>query len=196
MNIINKRAIKAKCPLCNKTITFDIDRDLIEKTNKIILPFVIEHCDSVLITYLDKHFDVRGIEPVHNILDINKLKQLHNEEITQSVNSEFIAQLSEDERTIFVCKLGCDSINMDKIPNFLEKQLLKIISKYNEISLAILIKKVTGFEKALNRIIDREIILKILEKYIHRGIIAKQYLKFDEEFSSIKNSNLIEGGNI
>ena len=180
----------AICPICNKTIYFKIDKNLIEETHKMIVPFITEHCDNVLITYIDKHFNVRGIEPVHNILDSMITKKKQNEDIIQPINSEFIEQLSMDERTIFVCQLECESINKEQIPNILEKQLLKIISKYNEISLAILLNKVKGLEKALNRIIDRDIILKIIEKYIQKGVISKQYLKFDREFSSIKELKL------
>jgi small GTP-binding protein len=110
------------------------------------------------------------------------------------ITSEFISKLSEDERIVFISNI--DSLDEAKIPNVVEKNIIKSILKHKEISLAVLITKLSPLEKALNRKIDRSTILKVTEKYAQKGQIKKQYLKFDAELESFKNSKTIQKGDM
>ena len=69
-----------------------------------------------------------------------------------------------------------------------------IIAKYKEISIAILIKELSNIEKAINRKIDQDAILKVTEKYIKKGIIKKQIVKFQKDFIEFKDLELPKEG--
>jgi small GTP-binding protein len=130
-----------------------------------------------------------------DLLDYILREEYHEEKIVATpVTSEFISKLSEDERIVFISSF--DSFDETKIPNVIEKNIVKTILKYKEISLAILITKLSPLEKALNRKVDRSTILKIIEKYSQKGQIKKQYLKFDSELESFQNSKMIQKGDI
>ena len=70
-------------------------------------------------------------------------------------------------------------------PNVLDKQILLKISKNQEISLAILINELKDLEKALNRTIDREAVLKIVDRYVAKGTINKQLLEVSKDIEKI-----------
>jgi GTPase SAR1 family protein len=110
------------------------------------------------------------------------------------ITSNFINSLSEDERIVFIS--NTDLLDESKIPNLVEKNLLKFIIKYKEISLAVVLSKMAPLEKALNRTIDRDTILKIAEKYQEKGQIKKQYLKFDKEVDSFENIKMVQRGDV
>lgn len=117
----------------------------------------------------------------------------YNEKITATpITSNFLKRLTEDERIVFICTVNCESVDQSNIPNVLEKNIIKNIAKYKEISLAVLMSKIAPLEKALNRKIDKNTILKITDKYIQKGQIKKQFLKFDKDLDSFENSNIIQ----
>ena len=112
------------------------------------------------------------------------------------ITKDFIKNLSEDEKIIFICKIDCDSVDELKIPNIIERHIIFNIAKNKEISLAVLLKKLIEIEKALNRKIDRDTILKICDKYVQKGQIIRLYLKSKEDFNSLNLSKIFLRGNI
>ncbi|MFW9865076.1 MAG: GTP-binding protein [Candidatus Thorarchaeota archaeon] len=114
--------------------------------------------------------------------------------VATPITSDFIRKLTEDERIVFISNI--DTLDESKIPNLIEKNILKNIIKHKEISLAVLLPKMAPLEKALNRTIDKGTILKIVEKYIERGQIKKQYLKFDKEVESLDKNKMSQRGDI
>ena len=58
---MSTKKIFAPCPLCKKTMFFDVDEMIIKDSQKFPVPFVVEHCDRTLIAYIDSNFKVRGI---------------------------------------------------------------------------------------------------------------------------------------
>ncbi|MFX1314805.1 MAG: hypothetical protein ACFE9T_03010 [Promethearchaeota archaeon] len=187
-----KKSVLASCPVCKNTIIFDVEKDLILNSHKYPIPFVIEHCDRTLITYVDAQFNCRGIESVYNIIDKKKLEVVHDHIKAEPINSEFIDKMSSDEKIILICDSGYDLLSKEEIPNVLDKQILMTIAKHGEISLAILIKNLSNLEKALNRKIDRETILGIIERYIKKKVIKKQFLKFHEGISTFSQSKIFQ----
>ena len=69
------------------------------------------------------------------------------------------------------------------------KQILLKISKNHEISLAYLIAELKGLEKALNRTIDRESVLKIVDRYVEKGTVKKQALEITEDIEKIAHEH-------
>lgn len=195
---MSTKKIFAPCPLCKKTMTFDVDEAIITESKKFPVPFVVEHCDRTLIAYIDSNFKVRGIESVFNIFDKTKHKQEEIEEIVHAepITSDFVDKLTPDEKTIFCCSAGCDAILRERIPNILNKQILTTISKNKEISLAILLKKLEPLEKALNRKIDRATILKVLKDYLKKGIILQETLKFEDGIKIVESSKELSPGDV
>ena len=191
-----KKSVLASCPVCKNTFIFDVEKDLILNSHKYPIPFVIEHCGKTLIAYVDAHFNCRGIESVYNIIEKKKLEVVQDHIKAEPINSEFIDKMSPDEKLIFICDTGYDLLSKEEIPNVLDKQILMTIAKHGEISLAILIKKLSNLEKALNRKIDRETILGIIERYIKKKVIQKQILKFDEGISTFSQSKVIQSGRL
>jgi Ras-related protein Rab-1A len=121
----------------------------------------------------------------------------HDIQITTKKNDSVkIEDLSHDEKIVFVCQVDCDSINNLNIPNIIEKNIVRNISKFKELSLAVLLDKLEPVGKALNRIIDRELALKILQKYIQKGNIEKHHLNSEKDLQKFKVSNIIKQSNI
>lgn len=195
---MSTKKIFAPCPLCKKTMFFDVDEALILESQRFPVPFVVEHCDRTLIAYIDSNFKVRGIESVFNIFDKTKQKQEEKEEIVHAelITPDFVNRLTPDEKTIFCCSAGCDAILREKIPNILNKQIITMISRHKEISLAILLKKLEPLEKALNRTIDRTTILKVLKDYLEKGIIVQETLKFEDGIKIVETSKELSLGDV
>jgi len=184
----------ANCPHCKKIIIFDINKELVSRSNSYPIPFVIEHCKKTLIAYVDAHFKVRGVQPVFNILEKKNIQVENNHIKAKLMTSDFISNMSSEEKIILTCDYNCDSLKKQNIPNILEKQIIMIIAKYKEISIAILIKELSNIEKAINRKIDQDAILKVTEKYIKKGIIKKQIVKFQKDFIEFKDLELPKEG--
>ncbi|MFW9882435.1 MAG: GTP-binding protein, partial [Candidatus Thorarchaeota archaeon] len=116
--------------------------------------------------------------------------------IATPITFNFLKNLTEEERIVFICTVDYESVDQSNIPNVLEKNIIKNIARYKEISLAILMSKIAPLEKALNRKIDKNTILKITDKYIQKGQIKKQFLKFDKDLELFENSNIEQKGDI
>ena len=112
------------------------------------------------------------------------------------ITTDFIKNLSEDEKTVFSCKIDCSSLEDLKIHNTVEKHTIFNIAKHKEISLAVLIEKLVPVEKALGRKIERDIILKIVDKYVKNEQIEKRYLKSNENLNSLDLSKITQRGNL
>ena len=95
----------------------------------------------------------------------------------------------------FISNIEWESINQSNIPDILEKNVVKNIAKYKEISLAVLMHNLAPLEKALNRKFERNIILNIVDKYIQNGLIKKQYLKFQKDLEPSENTDITQKGN-
>ena len=64
-----KQKIFCICPLCQKTINFDINKALILNSNKHLNPFIIEHCGKTLLTHIDTNFKCRSMQLVFNAIN-------------------------------------------------------------------------------------------------------------------------------
>lgn len=138
----------------------------------------------------------QGLDELFKYL-INEVFQDHGDKIIATpITPNFIKELTEDEKIVFTCNIDFESLDLSTFPNVLEKNIIKTIAKNKEISLAVLHSKLTPLEKALNRKIDKDIILKITDKYIKKGKIKRQFLKFDEDLETLNNSNIIQKGDI
>ncbi|MFX1279292.1 MAG: GTP-binding protein [Promethearchaeota archaeon] len=112
--------------------------------------------------------------------------------IATPITVDFIQKLTEDEKIVFICNIDVETVDKSNIPNVLEKNVIKNIARYKEISLAILLNKIAPLEKALNRKIDKTTVLNITEKYIQKGQIKKQILKFDKDIEQFEKSNITQ----
>ncbi|MFX1498616.1 MAG: GTP-binding protein [Promethearchaeota archaeon] len=156
-----------------------------EKAEKLALEYECTFFETSILTG-------EGIEVVLRYLTDQLFRDYGKRITAVPITDNFLKDLTEDERIIFICNNDCKSIKDDDFPNVLEKSIINSIAKYKEISLAVLISKLTPLEKALNRTIDRNIILKIIEKYVHKGQVKQQYLKFDRDLESFKNLKIIQ----
>lgn len=186
--------ILGTCPICEKAITFHVNKDLLLSATKFPIPFRIQHCKRTLISYVDESFKCLGTQ-----LFIDIYKEENNPEdssIAQPINSQMISQLSPDTKMVYeINELKTDQI--EKIPNLIEKHLLRVLLKKRDVSLAMLIEESMILEKALNRTIDKMMILNIIEKYIQKEFIVKHNLKLEEKAnSSLIEMNNIERGNV
>lgn len=189
-------SILVSCPICKKIIIFDIEKEQISTSQKFPVPFVIEHCEKTLIAYVDAKFKVRGVQPVFNILEKKKVQVQENHIKAEPITPEFISNISSEEKEVLTSNLDCEALKEQKFPNVIEKQILMNIASHKEISIAILIKNLSHLEKAMNRSIDREMILKIVDKYIEKGLIKKQIVRFEENLSKIKDLKIPHGGEL
>lgn len=181
--------IKTNCPLCEKIIAFDVDKKFFLNSQRFPIQFLIEHCDNTFIAYIDENYEIRGLQPINNILE---RKQIQGGLIT----SEFVESMNLDEKQVFCCSQNYEIIKDQQFPNVLEKQVLIQIAKKKELSLAILMKLLTPLEKALNRTIDQKTVLEIIQKYGEKGIITKKIIKFEKEKSNFDELNIIQKGDV
>jgi hypothetical protein len=169
-------SIKTDCPICEEVISFDIDHDLFSSSKRFPIQLLIEHCDKQFIVYVDENHDVKGIQSISNILDNN-----HINPQGKLITSEFIESIAQEEKEIISCNSDYDTLSKQQFPNVLEKQTMLCIAKHGEISIAVLRNKLIPLEKALNRTIDTEVLLKIIDSYVSKGILNKQIIKFEKE---------------
>jgi hypothetical protein len=187
---LSEKSIMANCPMCKKILILDVEQELFTHSKDYPIPFIIEHCDKPLIVYIDADYKVRGIQPVFNILERKNIEVERNHIKAKAITPDFISTIKSEEKIILTCEYDCDSLKTTIMPNVLEKQIIRNIAKYKEISIAILLDKLSNLEKALNRKIDQETILKITEKYIKKGIIKQQFVKFQKDFTNVNNVEL------
>ena len=172
-------SVKTNCPICKKNIVFDVEEELFSNSTRFPIQFIIEHCDKAFIAYVDKNYEVKGLQSINNILDRNQIQTQG-----EPISSEFFENITSEEKQVLSCNSDHDTLTKQQFPNVLEKQILLCIAKHEEISIAILLKKLIPLEKALNRTIDREVLLKIVDKYIDKGIINRNLIKFEKEKSN------------
>ncbi|MFX1572204.1 MAG: hypothetical protein ACFFB0_05610 [Promethearchaeota archaeon] len=178
--------IKSNCPICNKSIIFDLDKEFILNSERFPVQFLIEHCDKSLIAYIDKNFEIKGIESVSNILK-NK-NQIQKDHIQgEPITPEFIQKIPLEEKLIVSSNYDFNYLKKQQFPNVIEKQILLQISKFNEISIGVLLQKLSVLSKALNRTIDQDSLLKIVDKYVEKGLINKYFMKFGKKKSDLND---------
>lgn len=173
----NLKTLTSICPICHKQVSFSIDTQIIRNSTRFPVGFLIKHCNKHLIAYIDANYHARGIHPVASSFQETNNEEPSEEYQAEPITPEFILNLPKDERIMFYCENDCSELNNEKFPNVLDKQLVGIIAKDKEISLAQIIKKAGFLEKALNRKIEKDTVLKILDKYVQKGIISKLILK-------------------
>lgn len=187
---------KAICPICNQQIVLDLNRDFIEQSERFPVQFLIEHCNQSLIIYVDRNYEVKGIESIDNILERRDYKRQNNHIPGEPINSDFFDKMSSEEKLILSSNYDLDYIKEQQFPNVLEKQIILQIAKFNRISVAVLLQKLSGLEKALNRKIDQDSLLKIIDKYVERGIISKEKIRYEKEKSNFNDLNINLRGDI
>ena len=177
------------CPICKKSITFTIDKNLILNASKLPVPFRVEHCKNEFIVFIDANFICKETR-----LLIKDKKEVNVNSLFN--NSKFIAELTPDDLIVYEYN-SREGFLLDKIPDLAEKHIIRVISRNQEVSLSKLLHECEILEKALNRNIGREKLLNILNKYIEKGIIIRQKVKMEEEESSSQfKTNILQGGNI
>lgn len=166
-NKLPDRKIRALCPICKKSFSFEIDSEIIKNSKRFPIPFTSDHYHegNVLVVYIDKNYEVRHVEQVHSTKNMKNIKELQD---------KLIVKLPPDHHIIYGCNLKCEEIRAKEIPNIIEKRLLNIISKEKEISLIKILENCRVMEKALNRKIEIGTIKKLLEKYVSEGVIFKR----------------------
>ncbi|NHJ22299.1 MAG: GTP-binding protein [Candidatus Lokiarchaeota archaeon] len=138
----------------------------------------------------------QGLDEIFEYLINESFQEKGDKVVATPITPNFIKNLTEDEKIVFICDFDFESLDQSTFPNVLEKNIIKNIADSKEISLAILHSKLIPLEKALNRKIDKDTILKITDKYIKKGKIKRQFLKFDEDLETVNNSNIIQKGDI
>lgn len=172
-------SVKANCPICKEIIVFDIDEKLFSNSTRFPIQFLIEHCDNTFIVYVDQNHEVKGLQSISNILEKNQI-QAQGKLITP----EFIENIALEAKQVLSCNNDYDTLSKQQFPNVLDKQILLCIAKHREISIAVLLKKLIPLEKALNRTIDQEVLLKIIDNYVNKGILNRNLIKFEKEKSN------------
>ena len=129
-------------------------------------------------------FTGKGITDLFDFLSVNTMQKRDEKVKATPISEEELRRLSSDEKMIFISRISCDSIEDCKVPSVIEKSILFNIAKSKEISLSSLMLKIAPLEKALNRKIDKEFILKIVDQFVKDGQVEKLFLNVDT-----KNSN-------
>lgn len=89
--------------------------------------------------------------------------------------------MSPEEKLVLTSNYDFDKLKTQQFPNVIEKQILLQISKHNQISVAVLLQKLSVVSKAINKPIDKDSLLKIVDKYIEKGVISKHTVKLEKE---------------
>lgn len=177
------KQVRSICPLCGETFKFSIDEEIIRKTHKFPVAVTIEHCNRILILYIDSHFQVRGVDSAFKINgDGNRKNIIDGSLLTEIVDRDFIYQKTIEERTLYRFNSRREAINRQDIPDLFEKQLLNILYKQKELSLYELLQEALILEKALNIKVNYHLIQNALEKYVNQNVIIKRILDFKEDF--------------
>ena len=129
-------------------------------------------------------FTGQGVIDLFNFLTVNPMQKQDEKVKATPISEEELRRLSNDEKMIFISRISCDSIEDCKVPNVIEKNILFTIAKNREISLSSLMLKMAPMEKALNRKIDKEFILKIVDNFVKDGQVEKIFLNVDTKNNS------------
>jgi len=134
-----------------------------------------------------------GISNLFDFLTVNSTKTEEEKISAAPISDNEIQNLTEEDKTIFMSLVSCDTVDDCKIPNIIEKNIFFNIVKNKEISLSKLLISISPMEKALNRKIDKEQVLTIVDKFIKNGQVEKLYLNFNLEESYKTSSKSIHG---
>jgi len=134
-----------------------------------------------------------GISNLFDFLTVNSTKTEEEKISVAPISDNEIQNLTEEDKTIFMSLVSCDTVDDCKIPNIIEKNIFFNIVKNKEISLSKLLISISPMEKALNRKIDKEQVLTIVDKFIKNGQVEKLYLNFNLEESYKTSSKSIHG---
>ncbi len=176
------KTVLARCPVCKKTITFNVKKEIIEKTKQDPVPVIIEHCESSLLVHIDKYFKVRGIHIVPNLVKMEKKENIdYNEDSKNNITSKILSEeeinnLPREEKIIYSYNLGPEFIKSQKIPDIREKFIIMFVSKEVEVSLNRILNRLPILEKALNKKVNSEKVIDILDKYVKKGFIKKEII--------------------
>ena len=166
---MSERKIRALCPICKKSFSFGIDSEIIKNAKRYPIPFTTDHqCqdEHVLVVYVDRNYEVRHVEQVHDTSSIeNNMKEAHD---------NIVVNLPTNQKIIYGCNFKCEELRDRGIPNIIEKRLLNMIATEKEITLSKILESCKVMEKALNRKIELSTITKLLEKYVEEGVIFKK----------------------
>ncbi len=191
-----QKLVRSICPKCQQTFSFEVSTKFFHDNKSPQVPFVIHHCGNTFITYIDHNFKVRSINAVFSSLDFNQDVDIINCLDAQPLNKKLLDKMTLEDRTRFICEIGCENVDKESIPNVLDKTIVSIIAKKKEITLAELILKLHPLEKALNRQLGTETILKVLHKYIEKGIISKQIISAYDGVPDTQFSKITEPGEL
>jgi small GTP-binding protein len=134
-----------------------------------------------------------GIVKLFNFLTVNSTQKPDEKIKATPISEEELRKLSSEERLILISKISCDRIEDCDVPNVIEKNILFNIAKNKEISLSSLMLKMAPLEKALNRTIDKEFILKIVDRFVEDGQVEKLFLNVDAKNNSDSFSYKLTG---
>lgn len=169
---MSERRIRALCPICKKSFTFEINSEIIKNAKKYPLPFTSNHrCQEghVLVVYVDKNYEVRHVEQVHDTSNTeNNIKETQD---------NIVVNLPANQKIIYGCNFKCEELRDRGIPNIIEKRLLNMIATKKEITLSKILESCKVMEKALNRKIEMNTIQKLLKKYVDEGVIFRKELE-------------------
>ena len=169
---MSERKIRALCPICKKSFTFEIDSGIIKNAKKYPIPFTSDHrCQEghVLVVYVDSNYEVRHVEQVHDTSNIeNNIKEIQD---------NIIVNIPVNQKIVYGCNFKCEELRDRGIPNIIEKRLLNMIATEKEITLAKILESCKVMEKALNRKIEMTTVQKLLKKYVDEGVIFKKELE-------------------
>ena len=161
------KSISTHCPICNNKIEMKINSDTVTKAKNYPIAISTMHCNFTIILYIDANFKVRGVESAVKYDDSvesaskRKIPELKNE-------NDF------DERVYYTSNRSNQEFLEMPIPNLLERQILLTISKKRDyVSIRELKEKMKKVGKALNLIVDDDLIERIVTKYTQNGLISK-----------------------
>lgn len=167
--------LRTLCPICSNSFSFEIEEKILKNAERFPVPFVVNHCNRTILVYVDAQRKVRGSHIVFNSKDQRKQEMVSNSS-AKLLKKDDLAELSIDERTLYKCMAGCESVKKEEIPDIFEKQVLLILSKEREMSLKSLMERLPKIEKALNKHIGREGLIDLLNKYKNKDIIRKHII--------------------
>ncbi|MEJ2251535.1 MAG: hypothetical protein P8Y70_14515 [Candidatus Lokiarchaeota archaeon] len=165
-----------QCPICLNYFHFEINEEIIINSKTFPVPFIINHCNRTILVYIDANFQVRGSHLVFNSYDVKRMNKEDSPNSGRLLRVDEIEELSLDQRTLYKCLTEFHSVQNEIIPDIFEKQILLILSNKKELSLESLLKELPKLEKALNKRMGREGLLKILDKFIEKNLVKEHIL--------------------
>ena len=180
------KQVRSICPLCGESFKFSIDQRIIKETHKFPAAVTFEHCNRILIIYIDSNFQVRGVDSAFKVNSNENRNYRENiidgSPLTEIIDKDYIYQKTIEERTLYRFNSRLEAINRQEIPDLFEKQLLNILYKQKELSLYELLQEALILEKALNIKVNYHLIQNALEKYVKQNVIIRRILNFREDF--------------